>query len=144
VSCGSERYIFGEKTIPFRIKAHDPRLFKEYKKNWEAADTNSPEWTYDEADREEEVFLHRIGKSPKLRNFLKIISNVSEDKIPESGSTIYEKDKTDAILIDEPQHIELIRLLSEDSIQGSHCLVTSEWNKTFRCGVSNVNDCNLS
>jgi SNF2 family DNA or RNA helicase len=127
-----EMYFFGEKQIPFRIHAHDPRKFDRHNQKW----ANNPAWHYDEADREEEVFQHIMGGSPKFTTLLEKIAYSSEDKIPESGEAYEEMDETDAILIDDPSHVNLISILNSGA---NDCLVTkASWNKQLRAGVLNI------
>jgi hypothetical protein len=75
----------GTKVIPFRIKAHDPRKMKMFQKNWARLEGTSPEWIYDEAEAEEEVFLRRLGTYPSLEMILGSIPILREDKIPTDG-----------------------------------------------------------
>jgi len=75
----------GTKTIPFRIKAHDPRKMDAFKKRWAENENKSPGWKYDEAEMEHDTFRHRIGSRPTLRMILASIPIVPEDEIPETG-----------------------------------------------------------
>ena len=146
-----DSYFFGQKDIPFRIKAHDPRLFDAYKKNWEDNNDNTSEWKYDAKEIEEEVFLHRVGKAPKLANLLQSISLVKEENIPSKpskglpfakGRDIYTiRDATEAVIIDNPNHVQLISLL--DGGHHGDALynwidVTASWDKDSRTGVLKV------
>ncbi|KAG7344196.1 DNA/RNA helicase, superfamily II, SNF2 family protein [Nitzschia inconspicua] len=130
-----DMYYFGEKEFSFRIHAHDPRLSPKYQKNWEQND-----WHYDEADRDEEVFEHRIGKSPHLINFSKMISCSSVENIPkvvsESSESRISPDDTDAIIIDDPEIVNFLQVLG----QWPHecCVVSASWDKTLRSGSLKV------
>ena len=83
----------GTKTIPFRIKARDPRKIVPYKEYWEKFGSS---WVYNESEMKEDFFRHRIGKHPDLRIILGAIPVVTEDKIPDEGTiiTTYEYDPT--------------------------------------------------
>ena len=142
-----ESYIFGHKEISFRVKAHDPRLFDAFKKNWEDDYQSRTEWHYDEAEREEEVFLHRIGTSPRLRNIMKMIPHVAEGKIPLSsddietiGRDLYAKrDVTDAILIENSKDVQLISLLgSLDGSSNRWSDITATFDTNSRKGAIRV------
>ena len=125
----------GEKEIPFRIKAHDPRLFEKYKANWEG---NSG-WDYDDAEREEEVFLHRIGKSPNPANVLKVIPRVANEKVPNTIARSRAQDETDAIIIEDPKQLQLLLTivsLQKDCFNEMLSLgIAASWDKESRRGV---------
>lgn len=78
----------GSKRIPFRIKVHDPRKMEMFRDNWEQFERTSPEWTYDEATAEEEMFHHRFGTLPSLRMILGSIPVLEEKRIPLDGMHI--------------------------------------------------------
>jgi hypothetical protein len=149
-----DSYFFGQKDIPFRIKAHDPRLFDVYKKNWEDNNNNNnntSEWKYDAKEIEEETFLHRVGKAPKLAIFLQSVSFVNEENIPSEppkglpfarGRDIYTiRDATEAVIIDDPNNVQLLSLLAAGQ-QGDTSYkwtdVTASWDKDSRTGVLKV------
>jgi hypothetical protein len=73
------------KTIPFRIKVHDPRKMNMFRANWNKLEGSSPQWTYDEAEAEEDMFHHRFGTHPSLPVILASISPLREDTIPTDG-----------------------------------------------------------
>ncbi len=138
-------YLLGEKEISFRIKAHDPRLFDEYKTKWQENSSDNSAWHYDQADRDEEVFLHRIGRSPTFDNIQRIFPHVANENIPDKidGSNPRpnnERDGTDAIIIEDPREQNLVYGLSglfiSDSNLDSPCLkIAATWDKTSRKGT---------
>jgi hypothetical protein len=77
----SSPYLLGTKEIAFTIKAHDPRKMDEYKGNWKEYAKDGG-WVYNLAKQKEEVFLHRIGKNPRLKNLLERVAIVSPAHIP--------------------------------------------------------------
>jgi hypothetical protein len=152
-------FYFGKKEIPFRIKSHDPRLFHEYKTNWESADENSPEWVYNEAEMEEDTFRHRLGTHPEIVRILECIPTVSEDKIKKTGlvrkSNVDPRfsqnragntknpalaEETNAIIIQKQSHIQLFMALYEMVPRREQGITTSdvvaEWDTSSRSGVS--------
>ncbi|KAG7339454.1 swf/snf family helicase [Nitzschia inconspicua] len=128
-------YYFGGKEFSFRIHAHDPRLFPKYQKNWE-----QNKWNYDEEDRDEEVFQHRIGKSPELSHFAKQISCSSAENIPRTVSGDSEgglsPDNTDAVIMDDPREVSLIQALGK--WPPNFCVVSATWDKALRSGSLKV------
>ncbi len=76
----------GTRTIPFRIKVHDPRKMEMFRKNWAELEGNSPQWTYDEAEAEEDMFRNRFGAYPSLAMILSSIPVLREEKIPTDGT----------------------------------------------------------
>lgn len=74
-------FLLGTKEISFTIKPHDPRKMDRYKGNWKEY-TKDGGWVYDLAKQKEEVFLHRIGKNPRLENLLERAASVSPAHIP--------------------------------------------------------------
>ena len=139
-------YLLGQKEIPFRINAHDPRLFEKYKPNWEENGSDNSGWQYDDAEREEEVFLHRIGKSPTFSNILNSIPHVANDNIPNEFKTSQAystglshwdmQDTTDAIIIENPQQLQFVSAITSlfDSRQ-KVIQITASWDKESRCGI---------
>jgi hypothetical protein len=117
---------FGQKEILFTIKAHDPRQNDKYKKFW----NQNPEFQYDEADREEEVFLHLVGNSPQLNNLSKVIAKQKRDKI---------SDNDDAIIFEDSRLVTLIYGLVETIRTGivpTSCVhIKASWNKQARSGT---------
>lgn len=146
-SKGNGSYFLGEKEIPFRIQAHDPRLFPKYKANWE--DPANSGWNYDAAERDEEVFLHRIGKSPQWKNLSSVIPRVANDKVPnipdttgDSCSSYFDmSDATDAIIIEDPKQLELVITLAmvcTYTTRASLAKITAVWDKKTRSGIFKV------
>lgn len=126
-------YFFGEKQIPFRMHSHDPREFSEYRSKW----SQNSNWQYDESDRDEETFLHLLGKSPTIRNVYNRVACSPSDKIPKNGSNAANIDNTDAVLIDDPNHINLIHMLSIENV-ADHTTVSATWDKELRSGTLKV------
>jgi hypothetical protein len=58
---------------------------KKFQKNWVQREGSSPQWTYDEAEAEEDMFHHRLGTHPSLAMILGSIPTLREDKIPIDG-----------------------------------------------------------
>ncbi len=81
--------LLGSKTIPFHIKAHDPRKLQTCQAQWAKYEGTSPEWIYDEAEMQEDVFRFRLGSRPWLGSILAGIQVMSEDKVPDDGSFKY-------------------------------------------------------
>jgi SNF2-related domain len=129
-------YTFGEKTIPFRIHAHDPRLFSHFKSKWE----ENPNWEYNEAEREEEVFLHLVGKSPSLETLMEKMAYASDDKIPKTGESKEERDQTDAVIVDSPNDINLITILSSRGVR-EYSFISASWDKQLRSGELKIRFC---
>ena len=112
----------GEKVIPFRIRAHDPREFPEFKQNWIDGG-----YTYKVEEMEADTFHHRLGKHPTIDMILQSLPIVSEDKIPTTGKYVrsgtcearynmpnYKEvcaEETEAIIIDNRNHQKLIHAL---------------------------------
>jgi hypothetical protein len=74
----------GEKIIPFRLLAHDPRNLEDYHEKWVTHLGSDPKWTFSEAEMEQDLFEHRFGKHPLLEMILTSIPIVAEDKIPKT------------------------------------------------------------
>jgi hypothetical protein len=127
----------GIKEIPFRIKAHDPRRFPEYERHWKEADPSSSEWLYDEVDREEEVFLHRIGEKPHVQVVSHHIPRYPEDKVCVFPGGLLKAEQTDHILVDNVQHIQLLHSLASVSEETTFTFSAS-WDRVARSGVSCV------
>jgi hypothetical protein len=142
----------GQKEIPFRIKAHDPRLFEKYKENWEEDDGfGSSGWNYDDAEREEEVFLHRLGKSPNFRNIINSIPQVANENIPTtfdkdgsypSGIDDWKvQDATDAVIIEDPEQLQFVYLtasIGKLRRENNDIEVNASWDKELRQGVFKI------
>ncbi|CAB9523044.1 regulator of chromatin subfamily A member 3-like 1 [Seminavis robusta] len=104
----------GEKVIPFRLHAHDPLEMNAFKLSWEQ---NKNSWTYDEADMEEELFLHRFGARPTVDMILASLPIVRE--VPKDGvvkptgnkSKLCSAVETEAILLEKANHKSLLEVL---------------------------------
>ena len=133
-------HFFGEKEIPFAIKAHDPREFETFKKYWD----DNPQLEYDEAEREEEVFLHRVGQSPNLSTLSSLIALCPKDQVAKTGKLAYtmssdiSANETDAIIIDDSRHATLIHGLNRLTISERCLIVTASWNKHARSGILKI------
>jgi hypothetical protein len=138
----------GEKIIPFKIKANDPRTFRDVGKYWKRNE-GKPEWVYDEVEMEEDFFRHQIGKMPELKSILNAVP--VRDEIPEftgdlrKGST-YRPGKSpsikesNALLLEQKSDLNLLHELFWLHVTKSVGVVTSaEWNKELRKGVSDHN-----
>ena len=74
----------GERLIPFRIVAHDPRQLEQYQARWASqAEGSDPRWTFTEAEMEKDVFNHRFGKYPRIEVIL--------ESIPSSHRTRFQR-----------------------------------------------------
>ena len=108
----------GERVIPFTIVSHDPRQMQQYKESWDNADTSKPEWTYSEADMEEDFFHHRLGKHPTLQMILASIPVVERSKMPKDGShsmgSFEKEDYTDAETCELPSTYDIERCPNSD------------------------------
>jgi len=96
----------GTKSIPFRIKPHDPRAMTKYVDSWSEANGNNdnsnngdasdaavaPEWVYNEEEMREDLFRHRFGKRPNLSMILASISVVAEKDMPTTGNFDFQAD----------------------------------------------------
>ena len=139
------KYLLGEKEISFRIKAHDPRLFDEYKTKWEENSSGNSAWIYDQADRDEEVFLHRIGRSPTFDNIQNMIPRVGNENIPDKVDSSHtcrnnERDGTDAMIIEDPEELNLVYGLSglfqpDSSLDSPSLKIAATWDKASRKGT---------
>jgi hypothetical protein len=144
-------HFLGQREIPFRIKAHDPRLFEKYKENWEDDGFGSSGWNYDDAEREEEVVLHRLGKSPNCSNIIDSIPHVAKENIP----TTFDKDSfyssriddwkvqdaTDAVIIEDPEQLQFVYLIASiGRLDGKNTSieVNASWDKESRRGVFKI------
>jgi hypothetical protein len=134
----------GEKVIPFRLRAHDPRKFDAYKQSWEENN-----WTYSEADMEEELFLHRFGDRPTLNMILASLPILKN--IPKTGfvnptgrhvNIIASAVETEAMILDKHSHKALLETLHEfgtfdegrlSPVSGN---ITAKFDKVARSGVS--------
>ena len=137
-SSGGDYFLYGIKEeIPFTVVAHDPRLVKKYKQAWSFLPINGPSehnpddyerrWTYDEGNRQNEVFLHRLGGSPKLASLMKIVAVG-----PVSG-----KDKNDdAILLKENHYLLFNFLMSSGNGKIGKVDIKASWSKSNKSGVS--------
>ena len=156
-SPGKNDIYFGEKIIPFHIVAHDPRLFDEFKQSWAEADRTNRNWIYREEDMEEDVFHHRLGKHPKVKNILHSIPIVSKDNIPKVGKVASKidnsdtlncnavsADETDAIVVNEQKHVYLLHALCyyaqtenrQHYLYNFAATISAFWDKKQRLGVS--------
>mmetsp|Transcript_17991 Transcript_17991/g.26380 ORF Transcript_17991/g.26380 Transcript_17991/m.26380 type:complete len:1495 (-) Transcript_17991:800-5284(-) len=71
----------GTKTLPFRIKSHDPRTMAPFQSYW-----SEEGQTYDQSEMDEDMFKHRIGEYPLLKMLLSSIPIVAEGDIPKTGT----------------------------------------------------------
>ena len=144
----------GEKTIPFRIRSHDPRLFDEYKKNWEdQSNSTSSGWIFDQKEMDSDMFDHCLGRYPRIDQILSLLPVLSDDKIPKtgvvtkSGKSIsnldISADETQAVLLENRHHRFIFQLLHQIGgftsgsdprpVKGD---IEATWNETNQSGVS--------
>jgi hypothetical protein len=139
----------GEKVIPFRLQAHDPRKFDAYKESWEQNN-----WTYNEADMEEELFLHRFGDRPTLDmllDSLPILKDIPETGVVKPTDLTYNTAsavETEAMILDKHSHKALLEVLQgfssfgkgrstvRDIHDGALGDMTAKFDKVTRSGVS--------
>ena len=139
----------GTKVISFKLKVRDPRKEEKYKKNWERYTTNTEGgWVYDEIEMEEDMFKHRIGKHPILRQILHAIPIVEHDSIPEVTAKTPSDPRaspfeTEAILLDNQNDLTLLRELEMFDTQFRHVTgevlglnIHAKWDSSARKGVS--------
>ena len=112
--------VLGEKVIPFRIRAHDPREFDEFKQAWIDGG-----YTYKAEEMESDVFRHRLGKHPTIEKILESLPIVAEEKIPTTGAYVRSNrscsgnendvlaDETDAVIIENQNHQKLLHVLQD-------------------------------
>lgn len=140
-------FYLGEKSIPFTLKAHDPRKFKEFKAAWEEEKDN---WAYNEVEMEEELFRHRFGERPTLTMIL--ASLPIREVIPETGFVRHlpsaghrnAASETEALLVKEHNHKALLRLLFQLGTVGTEKYygiaargdIKATFDKETRSGVS--------
>jgi len=142
--------LLGTKTIPFTVKAHDPRKFEDVSKYWKENE-GSPKWVYDEVEMENDFFRHRIGKQPTLFYILASIPVTEDDSLPEEGklqqsfswqSSSRNKpslSETEALLLENKGDLKLLRemyFFTYSEIDTLGLTLTAQWNKTQRKGVS--------
>lgn len=144
----------GTKSIPFRIKARDPRKITPFDKNWEKHGTS---WVYNETEMEEDFFHHRIGKNPNLRMILGAIPVLAEEKIPDEGVANYKVNyygsdfrsgttkrqvlasETEAILFDGQNDRILFEELNQFTDKESLAYsFEAHWDKESKRGVRNI------
>ena len=142
----------GEKIIPFTIKAHDPRKFRDAGKYW-MRNAGKPGWEYDETEMEEDFFRHHIGKNPTLRSILTAVP--VRDEVPDftgdlRKGTMYPSKKapgiteSGALLLENKADLslllELFHFRNSIFVNTSDVFVGvethAEWNKDTRRGVS--------
>jgi hypothetical protein len=155
---GKDDILLGERIMPFTIVAHDPRDFDVFKNIWTNDDKPSSEWTYDEAEMEDDTFRHRLGKRPLLKNVLDCIPIVEKEKMPKSGHvtglTLNGKESsaaedTEGIVLENRNDLQLLQILATtDGFRGmagrndGHPIdgdIVASWDKTSRAGVSSCN-----
>ena len=142
----------GEKTIPFRLQARDPREIDAFKKSWQEA--GDDEWIYDEAEMEEDMFRHRFGERPTLTMIMASIPILS--KVPETSTcsrpTVYARNnntalKSEAMILEQHNHKALLQVLQETGTfaqQGAHGEalfkgdLLAKFDRGTRSGVSAV------
>ncbi len=75
----------GERVIPFRIVAHDPRQMEKFQERW-TSHQGDPKWDYSDIDEEEDLFKHRFGTYPRVEVILGSIPVFDADNIPKDTS----------------------------------------------------------
>ena len=135
----------GEKVIPFRIRAHDPREFTDFKQSWIDGG-----YTYKVEEMETDAFHHRLGKRPTIEMILHSLPLEPEDKIPTTGKVVRTDtyipayrytdigravcaEETEAVIIENRNHQKLIHALHsfvDESNIGFHFTTCREGPKT--------------
>lgn len=130
-------FLLGTKTIPFTIKAHDPRKISTYKQKWQNF-AQIQGWTYDEASQQEEVFLHRLGTAPTLSKLLQLVPLSVEKKIPTeiTEESIARIDKTDAVIIKDRKNTHLLNMLRRLPEMNGETKISAFWEAQKQAGVS--------
>lgn len=120
-------FFLGEKVMKFRIRPHDPRKFDDFKEMWNEKEGKSPEWTYSEADMEEDTFNHRLGEFPTMPMIMSSLPIVAENDIPTTGYVVTSKssgtsyswndprvaaNETEAVLLESRNHRALLEELN--------------------------------
>lgn len=136
----------GEKIIPFTIKTHDPRKFRDTGKYW-MRNAGKPEWIYDEVEMEEDFFRHHIGKNPTLLSILQAVP--VRDKVPDYTGDLRKETtfrsinspcitESDAFLLENKPDLNLLLELYHlhDKSNCVGCETHAEWSKDTRRGVS--------
>lgn len=79
--------LLGEKTIGFRLRAHDPRNMHVFRARWQQHEGEEG-WKNGDDVRamEKELFQHRFGARPTLEMIFGSIPIYKEDKIPHDGN----------------------------------------------------------
>jgi hypothetical protein len=136
-SWNEDYFLYATKDIPFTVVAHDPRLFSKYRETW----IRLP--TYDEEVQQNEVFFHRVGKSPMLKSLLSIMAIRGENghhNIPNRSDDLLKitDDDTDAILLEKENHYLLFNFLREkvEATGFGKIYIDASWNKSNKSGVS--------
>lgn len=123
----------GVREVSFRIVARDVRQDHRFRSSWQQAKKDDPSWKYDEASMKQSVFDYKIGKRPKLKYLLDMISEWDEKTA---------RQKNEDCIIMDPNDIALIRVASnfEISISTDFALysgdVTSDWDAQNSIGAS--------
>ena len=130
-------FLLGTKSFPFTIKAHDPRKIAPYNSRWTAY-SRTQGWTYSTSVQRKEVFLHRLGKAPKLCNLMNAIPVVTEKKIVEeiTSSNSSHLDDTDAIIIKDRRIVSLLNMLNRLPETCVRTKLNASWNPASQSGVS--------
>lgn len=119
-------FFLGEKVMKFRIRSHDPRKFDSFKEMWNQRGGKSPEWTYSEAEMEEDTFNHRLGEFPTMAMIMSSLPIVAENDIPTTGYVPREAsgssyswndpgvaaNETEAVLLESRNHRALLEELN--------------------------------
>jgi hypothetical protein len=139
-SWNEDYFLYVTKDIPFTVVAHDPRLFCRYREAW----IRLP--NYDEEVHQNEVFFHRLGKSPMLKSLLSIMAIRGENghtNIRNTGVDKITDDDTDAILLEKENHYLLFNFLTEkvEATGFGKIDIDASWNKSNKSGVSILIEC---
>ena len=130
-------FLLGTKSFPFTIKAHDPRKIYKYKQNWTTY-SQMQGWTYSTAAQRKEVFLHRLGKAPKLSNLMRAIPIAAEKKIVDEiiSSDSAHMEDTDAIIVKDRKMVSLMNMLNRLPETCVRAKLDASWNPASQSGVS--------
>lgn len=124
----------GRKEFTFRLHSHDPRQMDLYRDRWKEHEGRDG-WRYDRAAMDLDLFYHRIGAHPNLRELLQLIPVGDEGRIPADGHELQgsiipmdEWDLEDDVLSPEgvPCETEAI-LLDRQAVSILQAIAEVEW-----------------
>ena len=111
----------GVREMPFTVQIPNVREMLRYKDRW-----NQNDWTYNEANQEEEFVQHRLGQYPNLSVLLTSIPILPRDKLPLDGNIDCTTDlpvsanETQAVILENSRDLELLKLLYQIDSEFGH------------------------